>query len=1107
MWIDGSSLVVDGLNISDNNLSGVRVYDSRRVELSNLTSSGNGAGGSGPSDGAGMVFIKSNDIESNSGDVRCRNCILRGDAWGGIWAQDSVDLWLENVQVHNPLNDTPAIAIDNGGLTQTQQGGRFQMHAVTVWVNRSGPAIEIDQAAGVIDGLEMRGSHQGLRWDADHNGMWTSELSNTVLRGSDCLLLSNHSDLIGHGLNISNDCSGSVQLNSVVANWSTTYDESGNHVISLDSTSTLRLHQANNVNLTQAIIPSGANIDLAWDITIWVINQRGNGVPRADVEVSFDQYSNDFDYVSDWQGYDKFPNFIGQRWDSNGASAFTQVDIQCSYDNTTNSTSFALEDDGILYCVLDLSNQPPFLVWSTPEDQSTFPSGAAVTFNASDSWDLDDDLLTYQWTSSINGAFGSESLIVVNDGLQASLSDGVHDITLEICDEVDNCVSETRTIELRNLPPIASVTTFPPPGADNVLRVAWTENVTFNTSDTIDPEGDVISRQFRPSYKQAEQWCSGCEDEWNETFADALQANFTIEIAFDDGINPEVTWNIDVELYNELPIPELVVERDGNSSDQIVRLNSTASIDPEGDAVTIRWISSIDGLLGEANSSSSELAWQGHLSRGSHSITVQTFDDWPAHLGQVNEATYSLVVENSIPEAIIDSPVDSLQSDSSTLLNFSAEGSGDWDSWCSTFPSGIWLCSNDANPLGSDWLSVEWSSDISGRLTPEAQDWLIWEGRLEAGNHIITLTIDDLLGGVSSTSISVDVSESAPVLNLVSPYDGQGFLSKDTIWIDASSSLDYDGDSFTLSLTSDHPLVDELLIEEGDPMSTYPLSLPAGTHHLSFLLEDEKGMKSLQNITLVVADSAPEAIIDSPELEPGVSKRMSPRQAISFSANSSNDADGDIASIEWYRWNQEDWHLILNKSWGEVQLSPGNHHIKLVVTDTRSVTDEVHFNLTLDESWPSLSDLTVSKDTFRAGEKSTIEVTVRLTDEDGTTEQVEAIIVHGIQKWNFTLEDNGDGTWSGSLEFKPKDAGHPQLKVVATDHSGDDEVTSTVSLDLNVNEAVTETNWGVVGGGIGGGAFVILLLILLAAASGAIWFYRRVVDLIRCCASGQGYSR
>jgi len=1076
--VDGSAMVVDGMEIHDNNLSAVRVYDGRKVELSNVSTSGNGHQATGPEDGAAMVFIESNDIESNSGDVMCRTCISRADTWGGVWAQDSVDLWLDDVDIHDPLNGSIPIFIDNGGLTASYQGGRFQMHDVNVWVNRSGPAIDIVEAAGVIDGLYMHGSHQGLHWDANHNGIWTSELSHTVLRGSDCLILSNHSDLIGIGVNISNDCSGNIQFNDVDANWSLTYDESGSHVLSLDANSSLRLHQPDNIDLNQAIIPTGATIDLAWDMTIWVINQHGNGVPRADVEVSFDQYSNDFQYVSNWIGFDKFPNFIGQRWNDTGASPFTQVSVECSYDNTTNTTSFSFNDDEILYCVLDLANQPPFIVWSTPEDQDIFPSGSQVIFNASDSWDLDNDTLTFTWTSSLNGIFGSSSSLSVNGGGEVTMDDGVHDVTLEVCDQAGNCVSETRTIELTNLPPIISITISPPPDFNNILRPAWTEDVTFNSSSTVDPEGDTLTRRIWASYWPSSQYCTGtdCQDEWTLNFADSSLANFTLEIGFSDGINPESVWSVDVELYNEMPIPDLVVERDANTSDQIVVLNSTGTVDPEGDAVGIRWISDIDGILGQANGSTSILSWQGHLSRATHSILVQVWDDSPEHITQVSELTQTIEVENSAPVVIIETPEDGLLIDTSTLVNFSTEGSGDWDSWCSSYPVGMWLCSSTPNPQGSDLLSIDWVSNISGALTPEGEDWLIWEGWMPAGNHTVTVTFNDLLGGVSSASFTIDVAQSAPVLGLVTPFDGQGFLSKDTIYIDASNSIDFDGDEFTLSVVSDHPLVNAPILEEVDPNSTHPIQLPAGTHHLTFLLRDDNGMERNETITLVVADSAPVAVVDSPVIVPGISKTMDPSKSVLFSANSSTDADGDIADYEWFRNEDDGWVLILNQSFGEVELSSGNHYIKLVVTDTRRVADELHFNLTLKESWPVLSNLVLSQEKFTAGTKATLEVTVNMTDEDGSTEIVQGMLVHGIQQWEFDLLDNGDGTWSGSLEFTPAEAGRPQLKIKAID----DSVVREITLDLVVDAELSETNWGQVGGGIGGGAFVILLLIFLA---------------------------
>lgn len=1078
MWIDGSAIVVDGMHIHDNNLSGLRVNDGRKVELSNVSSSGNGHQGTGPENGAGMVFIESNDVESNSGDVICRNCTSRNEAWGGVWAKDSVDLWLDNFEIYDPQNGTPAIAIDNSGLTSSFQGGHFNILGVNVWVNRTGPAIDIIEAAGVIDGLDMNGNHLGLHWEGDDSGSWISELSHTTLRGSDCLRLRNHSSITSIALNISVDCTGTVELENVHANWSTTFDESGMHIISLDADSSLRLHQPENIDMNLAVIPSGAYIDLAWDITIWVINQYGNGVPRADVEVSFDQFSSDYNYVSDWLGFDKFPNYIGQRWDDSGASSFTQVSIECTYDNTTNTTTFSFEDDGILYCVLDLANQPPFLIWSTPEDQDIFASGANIEFNASESWDLDNDTVTFSWTSSLDGEFGTSSLFSVNSGTGISLSDGVHDITLQICDDKGNCISETRTIELTNLPPIVSVITSPSPDSDNVIRMAWTSELTINASSTMDPEGDSLSRRTWASYWPSSQICaSDCPDEWNLSFADSQQANLTLELGFSDGINAESVWSIKIELFNEIPIPKLEVVRQANTSDQLVVLDSSNTIDPEGDRIGIRWISDIDGELGMSDVNASLLTWQGYLSRGRHEIIVQVWDDHLGRLGAVNEMVEVVIVENSAPVVVIEAPESGLVIDTSTIVNFSTEGSGDWDSWCDDYPIGYWICSDTANPSGSDLLSIDWISNISGPLTPPGVDWLIWSGRLPAGDHNITVTFDDLLGGVSTAYFSIKVNPSAPILGLVSPQDGKGFESKEDIIIDATNSIDFDDDAFTMTLFSNHPLVDGPLLEEVEADKIHTISLPSGTHELTFWLRDDSGMERNETITVIVSDSAPVAVVDSPEIVPGVSKTLSPTEKVFFSANSSSDADGDISKYEWFRYTEnETWEIILSQSYGDVELASGNHHIKLIVSDTRGKSDELHFNLTLRESWPELSNLTLSQEKFKAGTKSTLNIQFEMFDADGSTEVVQADLIYGAQdqNWMFELVEQ-DGVWKGELTFIPAGSGWMQLQIKAIDGS----VVREMTIDLEVEAELEEVNWAQIGGGVGGGVLLIIVLLFL----------------------------
>ena len=226
LYIDSATVVVEDIITENNSYAGVHVHDSRYVTLQNVTSQFNGIAGSSsnPQQTAGLVFTKANDIESVSGDVRCRDCDSSNNQGSGIHVEDSVDLWLENINVFANNESYDPVFIDNGGLTIGQQGGQFHLINIQIDTERSGPqsgpALYIEQAAGEIDMLSMSGNHTGIYWNADHNGNRLSSLSRSYLSGSGCLDLSDHPSLSGIGNVITNDCTGSITMTNSQVNWS-----------------------------------------------------------------------------------------------------------------------------------------------------------------------------------------------------------------------------------------------------------------------------------------------------------------------------------------------------------------------------------------------------------------------------------------------------------------------------------------------------------------------------------------------------------------------------------------------------------------------------------------------------------------------------------------------------------------------------------------------------------------------------------------------------------------------------------------------------------------------------------------------------------------------
>ncbi len=567
------------------------------------------------------------------------------------------------------------------------------------------------------------------------------------------------------------------------------------------------------------------------------------------------------------------------------------------------------------------------------------------------------------------------------------------------------------------------------------------------------------------------QW--GCPEELTYTFDhvdDDPPASFTLTVVAFDEVWNNATYSVPVMLYNEIPDPEFTVARDSNFSEASVLLDGSQVADPEGDGLTVTYTSSIDGVL-----SVGPLSWEGYLSRGVHTITMEVTDDRAEHANQSKSASLLLTVENSLPKAVIDAPL-SQTFESSELIWFSANGSGDFDAACDSFPTdGVWVCAPFEPSAGTEYLVVTWTSDLDGRLTPEGQDWLYFEGRLSAGTHAITLSIDDGIHEPVTATQTVTVIASAPVLGLLSPEAGSVHPSSAALMFDASDSVDYDGDDFTVTLRSS--LENEPLLVGVDPMEAHGFSLNAGEHLMTVTLTDDSGMSRDETFTLSVTESGPVLVLLSP----------SNRQSIEAGKpllleEASYDADNDLTVREWRWWSPEKSNpeVLSTRSQEElVGLLPGEYHLSLYVEDARGNWAEEHVNITMQSSLPELDrdSLVLSSETFVENELSYLTVRIALSDPDGTTQDVRVNITHNIQQWEVNLTDaDGDGVWEGTLEWRPESTGRPLLKIIARDGTGESANIDFVSRNLVVEAAEDDARtmvFALAGAGIVALAFLL----------------------------------
>ena len=133
-----------------------------------------------------------------------------------------------------------------------------------------------------------------------------------------------------------------------------------------------------------------------------------------------------------------------------------------------------------------------------------------------------------------------------------------------------------------------------------------TGTVTINTTGTYDPEGDDFACVLDFNGEGTgwgNQWV--CPEELTYTFdytTEEPPASAVLTVLAFDAVGNNASYSVPVMLYNEIPDPQFTVDRSENSSSAMVTLDGSATVDPEGDALTVVFSSSLDGVLSTTRS-------------------------------------------------------------------------------------------------------------------------------------------------------------------------------------------------------------------------------------------------------------------------------------------------------------------------------------------------------------------------------------------------------------------------------------------------------------------------------------------------------------------------
>ena len=113
---------------------------------------------------------------------------------------------------------------------------------------------------------------------------------------------------------------------------------------------------------------------------------------------------------------------------------------------------------------------------------------------------------------------------------------------------------------------------------------------------------------------------------------------------------------------------------------------------------------------------------------------------------------------------------------------------------------------------------------------------------------LLTLEVDDGINPPVTDVTTIEITKSPPVLMLSTPDLSKSYQSAEYIFWNAVESVDYDGDSFTMTVTTN--LQSEPILSNVDPGITHMSQLVAGEHEISISLIDSDGMERVESFSL-----------------------------------------------------------------------------------------------------------------------------------------------------------------------------------------------------------------------------------------------------------------
>ncbi len=362
--------------------------------------------------------------------------------------------------------------------------------------------------------------------------------------------------------------------------------------------------------------------------------------------------------------YDPDGAIIGYTWDFNGDgyygdawtsgtaanptkkyTEFGNYIIRCQVEDNNHAK---VTSDPILVNVTSSGNLMPFAI-AEATTETEIMSDETVSFDASESYDIDGEISAYLWDFNGDGTYGDTYDSGTDIIPIVSWPAGEYDVDLKVVDNEagSDTLEETIFVSVGNYPPVADAV------ATTSTEIVSGETVSFDASASYDIDGEISSYEwdFDGDLAFGDTYESGDDVYPVKTYPEP--GDFEVWLKVTDNLNATDTTDIAIPITVTNPPPVADAVALGSTDifkNETVEFDATASYDPNGSIVTYVWDFNGDAIYGDLyDSGTDEQPIKAFTVAGTFDVDLRVVDNNGAE--DFLDTTIEVNVSNNPPVA------------------------------------------------------------------------------------------------------------------------------------------------------------------------------------------------------------------------------------------------------------------------------------------------------------------------------------------------------------------------------------------------------------------------------------------------------------------------